>query len=160
MRAYAGYLEERAKDREGTLTDESLKALRRGWYLGEESFGEKVLAMLKPEVAERRRKGSLRGAAARAHDAAEAERLAKAGLKWMGLPVKAKDLVGRGRWLDEKALLATLIRRRTGVRNAWVAERLGMGAEGNVTRALRRVREDKGLEKRLRECGQMLEKRD
>jgi hypothetical protein len=35
-----------------------------------------------------------------------------------------------------------------------------MGAEGNVTRALRRVREEKGLERRLRECEQMLEKRD
>jgi REP element-mobilizing transposase RayT len=149
LRAYARYLEERAKDREGALTDDSLKALRRGWYLGEESFGEKVLAMLKPEVAERRRKGSLRGAAARAHDVAEAERLAKAGLEWMGLPNKPRELVGRGRWLDEKAVVASLIRKRTGVRNAWVAERLGMGTEGNVTRALRRVRESKGLTRRL-----------
>jgi REP element-mobilizing transposase RayT len=160
LKAYARYLEERAKDREGTLSDESLKALRRGWYLGEESFGDKVLAMLKPEVAERRRKGSLRGEAARAHDVAEAERLAKAGLAWMGLPVKAKDLVGRGRWLDEKAVLASLIRRRTGVRNAWVADRLGMGTEGNVTRALRRAREEKSLGRKLKECEAMLENRD
>jgi len=116
--------------------DDSLKALRRGWYLGEESFGEKVLAMLKPELAERRRRGSLRGAAARAHDVAEAERLTKAGLEWKGLPGRAKDLAGRGRWLDEKAVLASLIRKRTGVRNAWVADRLGMGTEGNVTRKL------------------------
>ena len=129
-------------------------------YLGEESFGDKLLAMLKPEVAERRRKGSLRGAAARAHDVVEAERLAKAVLEWMGLPLKSKELVGRGRWLDEKAVLASLIRARTGVRNAWVAERLGMGTEGNVTRALRRVREEKKLGRKLKECERMLEKRD
>jgi hypothetical protein len=147
--AYARYLEERAKDREGTLTDESLKALRRGWYLGEEGFGEKVLGMLKPEVAERRRKGSLRGEAARAHDVAEAERLAKAGLRSLGLPGKAEKLVGRGKWLEEKSLLASLIRKRTGVRNAWIAERLAMGGESNVTVALRRVRESKGLMRRL-----------
>ena len=134
--------------------------MRRGWYLGEESFGEKVLAMLKPEVAERRRKGSLRGAAAHAHDVVEAERLAKAGLEWMGLPMKARDLVGRGRWLDEKAVLASLIRGRTGVRNAWVADRLGMGTEGNVTRALRQGREERRLGRNLKKCERMLENRD
>jgi hypothetical protein len=62
--------------------------------------------------------------------------------------------------LDEKAVLASLIRGRTGVRNAWVSERLGMGTEGNVTRALRKVRESQKLKKRLRECEQMLENRD
>ena len=149
LKAYAHYLEERAKDQKGVLTDESLKALRRGWYLGEESFGEKLVGMLKPEVAERRRKGSVRGEAARAHDVAEAERLAKAGLKSMGLPGKTEKLVGRGKWLEEKSMLASLIRKRTGVRNAWIAERLAMGSESNVTVALRRVRESKGLMRRL-----------
>ena len=57
----------------GTLTDDSLKALRRGWYLGDQSFGTKLLAKMKPEVAEKRRKGSLRGEVARAHGVAEAE---------------------------------------------------------------------------------------
>ena len=151
LKAYAHYLEERAKDQEGVLTDESLKALRRGWYLGEESFGEKLLGMLKPEVAERRRKGSVRGEATRAHDVAEAEaeRLAKSGLKELDLPRKAEQLVGRGKWLEEKSLLASLNRKRTGVRNAWIAERLAMGGESNVTVALRRVRESKGLMRRL-----------
>jgi putative transposase len=117
--------------------------------LGEESFGAKLLAKLKPEVAERRRKGSLRGEAARAHDVAEAERLVKAGLRSMDLPGKAEKLVGRGKWLEEKSLLVSLVRKRTGVRNAWLADRLGMGHEGNVTVALRRVRESPGLTRRL-----------
>ena len=69
-------------------------------------------------------------------------------------------LVGRGRWVDEKAVLASLIRGRTGVRNAWVADRLGMGTEGNVTRALRQVREERRLGRKLRKCERMLEKRD
>ncbi len=159
-RAYARYLEARAKDRDGALSDDSLKALRRGWYLGDADFGDRLLVMLKPDVTKRRRKGSLRGAAARAHDVAEAERLVRAGLEWMGLPAKPKDLAGRGRWLDEKAILASLVRARTGVRNAWVAERLAMGTEGNVTRALRRVREEQALIRKRKKCEQMLEKRD
>ena len=59
--------------------------------------------------------------------------------------------------MDEKAVLASLIRGRTGVRNAWVAERLGMGTEGNVTRALR---EERRLGRKLKKCERMLEKRD
>ncbi len=80
---------------------------------------------------------------------AEAERLAKAGLKSMGLPGKAEKLVGRGKWLEEKSVLVSLIRKRTGVRNGWIADRLAMGHEGNVTVALRRVRESPKLMRRL-----------
>jgi hypothetical protein len=42
-------------------------------------------------------------------------------------------------------LLAALVRERTGVKNAWVAERLAMRHEFNVTRAVKRVREEKQL---------------
>jgi REP element-mobilizing transposase RayT len=150
-RAYVRYLEERAKDRKGTLSDGSLKELRRGWYLGEKSFGEKLLSMLDGSVSAGRRKGSLGGDAVRAHDESEAERLAKEGLEAMGLPTRPQELEGRGKWLEQKSVLAVLIRKRTGVRNAWVAARLGMGGEANVTVALRRVRESRGLTKRLRE---------
>lgn len=97
----------------------------------------------------RRRKR--RGHVFQGRDKAVAERLAKAGLEWMDLPERPGELSGRGKWLEEKSVLATLIRRRTGVRNAWVAERLGMGGAANVTVALRRVRESRGLAKRLRE---------
>ena len=42
-------------------------------------------------------------------------------------------------------LLAALVRERTGVKNAWVAERLAMRHEFHVTRAVKRVREEKQL---------------
>ena len=48
--AYGRYLESRARDREGTLTDEALKALRRGWFLGDEGFGKKLAAALKSRI--------------------------------------------------------------------------------------------------------------
>jgi hypothetical protein len=143
-KAYAQYLETRAKNQEGTLNDDSLKALRRGWYLGDKTFGKKLLEQLKPEAVEKRRKRSGRG-----HGVAEAERLVKAGLKSMGLPGKAEKLAGRAKWLDEKALLVGLVRKRTGVANAWLVKRLGMNHEATVTVALRRVRESKILTRRL-----------
>lgn len=158
--AYARYLEARALDREGSLNDESLKELRRGWYLGEEEFGKKVLREIGGRIAPLRKKGSLRGEAARSHDVAEAERLVVAGLEFLKLPEGAEELRGRGKWRDGKAVVAALVRARTGVRNAWVAERLSMGHEGNVTQALRRVREEKGLQAMLKKLERTLDFRD
>lgn len=53
-----------------------------------------------------------------------------------------------------------LIRKRTGVKNRWVAERLGMGHEGNVTRAIRRVREHPMRKAKLANLEAMLVSRD
>ena len=159
-RAYAGYLEARAKDAKGAVTDAALKELRRGWCLGERSFAEKVLEALAGGARPKRRKGSVAGAAARAHDEAEAERLAVAALRALDAPTEASQLFGKGKWVDETAVVAALIRKRTGVRNRWVAERLGMGHEGNVTRAIRRVNEYPAWKSRLRNLEAMLVSRD
>jgi hypothetical protein len=77
-----------------------------------------------------------------------------------GRTTKPSEPTGRGKRLGEQLVLAALIRRRTGARNARVPDRLGMGTEGNVTRAVCRVRTEGRLERRLRELKRMLEKRD
>ena len=159
-RAYAGYLEARAKDAKGAVTDGALKELRKGWCLGEKSFADKVLAALAGGARPKRRKGSVAGAAASAHDEAEAERLALAALRALDAPTEASQLYGKGKWVDETAVVAALIRKRTGVRNRWVAERLGMGHEGNVTRAIRRVNEYPAWKSRLANLEAMLVSRD
>lgn len=148
-RAYGSYLEARAADREATLNDVALSELRRGWYLGPESFGQRIARALEPVGAAVRKRASVGGAAVRAHDEQEALRLLRQGSELLGLPSRKSELVGHGRWVAEKSLLAALVRRRTGVRNAWLAERLGMNHEVNVTAALRRVRESRDLTKRL-----------
>jgi putative transposase len=155
-RAYAGYLEARAKDAKQAVTDASLKELRRGWCLGEKSFAEKILEALSGATRPKRIRGSVSGEAACAHDAAEAERLAMAALLALGLPTEATELRGKGKWVEETALVAVQIRKRTGVRNRWVAERLGMGHEGNVTRAIRRVSECPVRKAKLAELEAML----
>lgn len=158
--AYAGYLEARAKDAKGGVTDEALKELRRGWCLGEKSFAEKVLAALSGGTRPKRRKGSVAGAAASAHDETEAERIALVALLALNAPTGAAQLSGKGKWVDETAVVAALIRKRTGVRNRWVAERLGMGHEGNVTRAIRRVDGNPVWKSRLADLESMLVSRD
>jgi putative transposase len=155
-KAYEGYLEARAKDAKGTVTDASLKELRRGWYLGEKSFAGKLLDSLSEITKPKRKKGSVAGVAARAHDENEAERLAVFALGRLGLPEDASGLEGRGKWIEEKALIATLIRKQTGVKNAWVAGRLAMGHEGNVTRAIRRVNDDPARKSKFAELEKML----
>ena len=100
------------------------------------------------------------GEAAKAHNHAEAERIAKEGLAALGLPNVAADLRGRGKWIREKAVIAAVIQKRTGVGNLWIARRLEMGHEGSVTLAVRWVREDREGGKREKSLERMLNYRD
>ena len=159
-RAYAGYLEARANDAESAVTDDSLKELRRGWCLGERSFSDRILEALSGIADPKRKRGSVAGEAASAHDEAEAERIAMAALRALGVPTEASQLHGKGKWVEETALVAVLIRQRTGVKNRWVAGRLGMGHEGNVTRAIRRVNEHPVRKINLARLEAMLVSRD
>lgn len=142
---YLRHLEERAKDRKAVMNEESNRALRRGWYLGGKSFREKLVRVLagnaKPP-ARKRNAGSVSGKSGHAHDEHEAERLVKAALKVLGLPPTPEELTGRGKWRLEKSLVAALVRGRTSVRSAWLAQRLSMGHESSISHAVRQVRED------------------
>ena len=149
--AYAGYLEARAKDRKGVVSDAALLELRRGWYLGEDSFGKKLLEAIKGAIVEDRKRSSVGGEAAKAHNEAQAERIVGAALAELGAPGDAAGLKGRGKWKNEKEVVAALVRARTSMVNRWVADRLGMGHEVCVTRAVRRFREDKKAGRRLKE---------
>jgi REP element-mobilizing transposase RayT len=159
-KTYAGYLEARARDPKNAVTDASLKELRRGWYLGEEGFAKKVLDALAGVIGPKLKKGSAAGVAASAHDRNEAERIAVAALRKLGLPTESSELEGKGRWIEEKALVAALIRKRTGVKNRWVAGRLAMGHEGNITRAIRRVNGHPARQSKLAKLEAMLVSRD
>ena len=157
-KAYGGYLEARAKDPKSAINDAALGELRRGWVLGEKGFVEKVRAVLSGQaVAKKKRKGNVGGLAVKAHDEAEAERIAKASLALLGLPDAVKKLAGRGRWLKEKAVIAAVIRQRTGVGNRWIAERLAMGEESSVVRAVRRAKENATEKKRMQNLKKQLE---
>lgn len=66
---------------------------------------------------------------------------------------------GKGKWGDKTAVVAALIRKRTGVRDR-SEERLGVGHEGNVARPIRSVNEYQSWKSRLANLEAMLASRD
>ncbi|MGH7980927.1 MAG: transposase [Limisphaerales bacterium] len=149
-RGYEAYLEGRVLEL-GMKTgrkdlEQSWKAIRRGWYLGEPSFLEKLERWLAEAVKGRQRQ-SHSGAAREAHDTAAAERLLQRGLK--ALQLKAADLAGLPKAAPEKVALAWWLRRRTTVPLRWVAERLQMGQYTRVTQAVSRMSRKPGRQLRL-----------
>lgn len=69
----------------------------------------------------------------------------------LGVDGRRGKLEGRGRLLDEKALLVWLDKTHTGGSNAWVAERVGAGHPSSVSKAVRRVTKDSRLLRRSRD---------
>ena len=61
-------------------------ALRHGWYLGEESFRDKLLGLVDQARAKIRKRGHHSGGAVAAHHAQEAERILRVLAAGLGLP--------------------------------------------------------------------------
>lgn len=116
--------------------DKEWKAIRRGWYLGSEDFRDRILERV-DGVLKRGRRKSYSGTEAMAHDESAAESLVSMGLKTLGLA--EKDLSGLRKLDIRKQVLAWWVRRRTMVSNRWLARRLEMGDEGNISNAIRNV---------------------
>ena len=80
-RAYLDYLEKRAKDNGGNLSEASMAALRGGWYLGDETFRDQLLELVKKASKLLSKKGSHATAAVKCHGEGEAERMVVRGLE-------------------------------------------------------------------------------
>ncbi len=72
-----------------------------------------------------------------AHDEAAAESLVSAGLKVLGL--SEHDLGGLRKLDVRKQVLAWWVRKQTVVGNRWLARRLEMGDEGNISKVIQAV---------------------
>ena len=77
----------------------------------------------------------------RMHDEREAEKLFKQGLNELG--VREDDLLTLKKGDDCKKVIAWCIRKKTGVRVEWIANRLKMGASSNFSRYIREVEQSK-----------------
>ena len=130
-RAYVAWLEARAEQGGEVISDEATKALRRGWYLGEPGFADKLRALVKPEA-----KKIGRDPVGRRHDELEAERILKKAAALIDLPVKISQLSKLRKGDKKKVLIACLLRQRTSVGNGWLSERLVMGHTASVSRLL------------------------
>lgn len=132
-RAYVAWLEVRAANTEGRIDEE---AIRRGWYLGKESFKDRLLKLLEKSS---RASGGARnrtGEALRDHGEKEAERIVRRAAKVCGLPPGAEVMAKLPKGDGRKVALASLLRERTSVSNGWIATRLAMGHPGSVSRLL------------------------
>ena len=142
-RGYEAYIEGRVLELGSKAGRKELDAqwreLRRGWYVGGESFREKLAGYLERAAAGRRRE-SHSGPARVAHDEAAAGRLLAEGLAVVGLSGAALGELPRS--APEKQVLAWWLRERTTVSLAWLSERLAMGHYTRVSQAVGKVKRE------------------
>jgi REP element-mobilizing transposase RayT len=160
-RAYVAWLEARAANDGGAIDAAATKALKRGWYLGKESFKDRLLKLLEKPAARSRSGGAARGEGpARDRGEKEAGRLLAEGIRELGLPGDRKGLVGLKKSDPRKVKLATLLRAHTSVSNEWIAGKLAMGHPGSVSRLVALCRSDRGLAAEVKRLAGMLIRED
>ncbi len=159
-RAYVSWLEARAEEG-GHVCEKAQQALRRGWYLGNESFKDKLLAMmdaLQPKAAERRREPAIE--VLRDHGIGYAEQLIVRHAPDLGLPTDVAALLDLPKGHLSKALMAALLAAKTTVGRKWLGERLAMGHQSSVSRQISRVRRDPRLSRQVEKMGRMSDRGD
>lgn len=126
-------LEQALEARRGREEDGELRALRRGWYLGEETFRQELLARMTERMG-----AEHFGRERMETDTSKAERIIEEELrqrKWQPAELRA-----RRKGDAEKVSLAARLRAETTMTAKWIAERLGMGSRGYLNHLLYRRR--------------------
>ena len=109
--AYVSWLEARAENEGGKIDAKAMEAIRGGWYLGEQGFKDKLLELIGKAGAKIRDRGNLAGAAVRAHDEKEAERIIRIVGTEMELPESAADLELLRKGDPRKVMCAAMVKR-------------------------------------------------
>ena len=125
VKGYEAYMEGRVLElgsKEGQAEfAQQWKAIRRGWYLGNAVFKERMLSLVEGPLRQGRR-GSYSGEAKREYGEAEAELLLAKGLTVLGL--EEGLLAGLPKGGMEKQVLAWWLCQHTTASRRWVSERL------------------------------------
>jgi len=121
----------------------------RGWYLGGETFRNKLLAMVDGVGGKGKNRRKAEKGAARDHGESEALRLIREAGKRLGLETSKPMLAKMRKGDSRKVLIAALLRKRTAVGVNWIAERLEMGHQGSLSRLLGKAVRDTGFKKQL-----------
>lgn len=153
-RAYVAWLEARAANPEAAIDAAAAATLKRGWYLGEETFKDRLLALVDRARGVRQRV-SRHEEVSRDYGERGAERLIGAVAGRLGLPTAVEELAALRKGDHRKALLAAFLRKHTGVGTSWIAGRLGMGHSGSVSRLIGLIRNDPEKSKALEDLGEM-----
>ncbi len=154
-RAYVAWLEARAANDGGEIDEVAQAALRRGWYLGEDSFRDRLLDLVDKTKGVKPRLRRKSGGVEKDHGERDAERIVRDLGPKLGLPTGSRELAKLRKGDERKALLASVLRKRTAVGTAWIAKRLAMGHPGSVSRQLGTVKRNRKLQKQANDLGKM-----
>jgi hypothetical protein len=135
--AYEAYMESRVLELGIRARRKELEAawasLRRGWYVGGESFRKGLLKRVDRQFGAKGRSASA-SAPRLPHDQSRAEEMLSSGLAALG--IRSEDLASLPKGQTEKLVLAWWLYGRTTVGRRWVAEQLAMGYETRVSQAV------------------------
>jgi putative transposase len=151
--AYVAWLEARASADGGKIDWAAMESLRRGWFLGGESFRDKLLGLMDKGKSGIRKKDSHTGGAVRAYNENEAERIVGVVGTALGLSTIREDLMLMKKGDRRKVICAAIAKGRTAVGNEWLAERLAMGHGSYVSTLVQRIRRDKKEQGILKKYG-------
>jgi putative transposase len=154
--AYVEYLEKRALEAKGAVSDDAMRALRRGWYLGEDTFKDKLMNLLDEATSKlKRKKSSISGAAQSQHNEHEAENIIQRCTQAWGMQPEQAAMEALKKADERKVKIAALLRQKTSVKNLWIAERLSMGDGSRVSRLTGEFKKSKKMVKLLNEYDQL-----
>ena len=156
-RAYVAWLEARAAHDRGGIDEAALAALRRGWYLGEETFRDRLLDLIEKAKGVNTGQRRKSDGPERDHGEKDATRIVRQLAPHLGLPFAARELEALRKGDPRKALLAAVLKRRTAVGTDWIAQRLAMGHPGSVSRQIGRVKRERKLQQQADELDKMLQ---
>jgi len=159
-KAYVAYLQRRTEENGGDLSEEAMRELRRGWYLGTDGFRDRLVNLVDEATSRVIKKGSVTGPVVKAHKEADAERLIERVGTEMEYAVDAESLARDRKGVWQKALLASLVKKHCQVSNEWVAKRLKMGHPAGMSKVVRLYQESEAGKKMIAKFDKMLDSKD
>lgn len=126
-------LEKNVEERRRAEEDEDYRSIRRGWFLGDETFRQELLEQMSARVG-----ADHYGAVRAENQEAKAERIIQEEMKRWGC--REEDLESMAKGDKGKVALAEKLRRETTMTVAWIAGRLHMGTRGYANFLLHRQR--------------------
>lgn len=103
-----------------------MRELRKGWYMGSDSFRNRLVNQIDALKGKVIQKGSVSGAVVKAHKEADAGRLIGQLGAEIGYEVERENLAKQREGIWQKALLAAMAKKHCAVSNEWIANRLAI----------------------------------
>jgi REP element-mobilizing transposase RayT len=159
-KAYVAYLQRRAEENGGDLSDEAMRELRKGWYLGSDGFRDQLVNQINDVSGKLIKKGSVSGPVAKAHKEADAEHVIQLLGVEMEYNADREFLAQQRKGVWQKALMAAMVKKHCAVSNEWIAKRLAMGHPAGMSKVVKLYQENKEGSKLMKYYEKILKSKD